>query len=102
MKIVQANRLVEFASEHANAGAALAAWAATVRRSTWRSLMDVRKTYRHADAVRAASGKVITVFNIKGNHYRLVTAIDYALQAVNILSLLTHADYDKDRWKKAM
>ena len=102
MRIVQANRLVEFAADHADAGAALAAWAATVRRSTWRSLIDVRKTYRHADAVRVDSGKVVTVFNIKGNHYRLVTAIDYALQVLNILSLLTHAEYDKDRWKKAL
>lgn len=102
MRIVQANRLLEFAAGHADAGAALAAWAATVRRCTWRSLMDVRKTYRHADAVRAESGKVVTVFNIKGNHYRLVTAIDYKLQVLNVLCLLTHAEYDKDRWKKAM
>src|SRR5437763_15247431 len=102
MRIVQANRLVEFAAEHADAAAALSAWASTVQRSKWRSLMDVRKTYRHADAVRVASGKVVTVFNIKGNHYRLVAAVDYLLELVNVLCVLTHAEYDKDRWKKAL
>jgi len=102
MRIVQAYRLAEFAAKHADAGEALNAWAATVRRATWRSLIDARRTYRHADAVRAASGTVVTVFNIKGNHYRLVAAIDYELQVVNVLNFLTHAEYDKDNWKKAL
>ena len=35
------------------------------------------------------------VFNIKGNDYRLVTAIDYARQAVFIKWIGSHAEYDK-------
>ena len=35
------------------------------------------------------------VFNIKGNDYRLVTAINYWRQAVFIKWLGTHRDYDK-------
>lgn len=102
MRITQGSRLAEFAAKHADATAPLTAWANTVERAAWHSLMEVRKTYRHADAVRVESGKVITVFNIKGNHYRLLTAVDYQLQIVNILWLLTHAEYDKDQWKKSL
>lgn len=102
MRITQASRLTEFAAKHADATAPLAAWADTVGRTAWRNLMDVRKTYRHADAVRVESGKIVTIFNIKGNHYRLVVVIDYQLQVVNILRLLTHTEYDKDQWKKSL
>jgi len=53
-------------------------------------------------AVRIESGRVVTVFNVCGNSYRLITAIHYDKQRVFTLRLLTHADYDKNRWKKEL
>ena len=41
-----------------------------------------------------------TVFNIKGNAYRLVTKIEYRWQMIFVKHLLTHAEYDKGDWKK--
>jgi len=35
------------------------------------------------------------VFNIKGNHYRLVAAVDYKSGIVLVLWLGTHREYDK-------
>ena len=40
-------------------------------------------------------GRTRVVFNIKGNDYRLVVAINYRRQIVFIKWLGTHADYDK-------
>jgi mRNA interferase HigB len=40
-----------------------------------------------------------TVFNIKGNRYRLIVDIDYESGVIYFKYFLTHADYDKDRWK---
>ena len=34
------------------------------------------------------------VFNIKGNDYRLITAVAYRYQAVYVKFIGTHADYD--------
>ena len=45
--------------------------------ATWRSINDVRKTYASADSV----GK-FTVFNIKGNKYRLIVKIEYTYQKI--------------------
>ncbi|KHG39820.1 MAG: type II toxin-antitoxin system HigB family toxin [Aphanizomenon flos-aquae KM1D3_PB] len=39
------------------------------------------------------------VFNIKGNSYRLIVSIDYAIQTVYYKYFLTHAEYDKEKWK---
>jgi mRNA interferase HigB len=73
-----------------------------VQGATWRSIKDVRKTYPHADAVTLKSGKVVTVFNIRGNRYRLLTGISYPLGVVNVFDLLTHAEYDKEKWKRTI
>jgi mRNA interferase HigB len=64
------------------------------KKAQWRSLAEVRQTYPHADLV----GRY-TVFNIKGNHYRLIAEINYRFQQILIRAILTHADYDRDKWK---
>jgi len=65
------------------------------KHACWRSLVDVRQVYPHADFVDP-----FTVFNIKGNAYRLVTKIEYRWQMIFVKHLLTHAEYDKGDWKK--
>jgi mRNA interferase HigB len=64
-------------------------------RASWRSLVEVRGTYPHADLVGS-----VTVFNIAGNKYRLIARIQYASQAIYIRCVLTHAEYDKGDWKE--
>lgn len=40
------------------------------------------------------------IFNIGGNRYRLVTRILYVSQKVFILKVMTHTEYDEDKWKE--
>ena len=58
---------------------------------------------RHGDRVRlqvtADRPGFVTVFNVGGNKYRLIAAIHYNRQRLYVLRILTHAEYDKDRWK---
>jgi len=51
----------------------------------------VTQAYANASIV----GNDRVVFNIKGNAYRLVTAIDYQREIVFIKWLGTHVEYDK-------
>ena len=69
-------------------------WFAVARKAKWRNLVDARTTYASAEAV----GDYI-VLNIKGNTYRLIVRIEYRLQIIFIKCVLTHAEYDKDKWK---
>ena len=50
-------------------------------------------TQAYANASIVGNDRV--VFNIKGNAYRLVAAIDYQRQIVFIKWLGTHAEYDR-------
>ena len=41
-----------------------------------------------------------TVFNIGGNNFRLIAEISYLEKTIIINSIFTHAEYDKEFWKK--
>jgi mRNA interferase HigB len=69
---------------------ALDAWFAEASRARWTSSADVKRLYASASIVGADR----VVFNIKGNDYRLVVAIDYEKAIVWIKWIGTHADYD--------
>jgi mRNA interferase HigB len=71
--------------------AALEAWFHEAVAAEWRSSAEVKESYANASILDAER----VVFNIKGNDYRLVTAIDYRRQIVFIKWLGTHAAYDK-------
>jgi mRNA interferase HigB len=71
--------------------ATLDSWFQEVRKAQWKSSADVKASYAHASVVGADR----VVFNIKGNAYRLVVAVDYRRGIVFIKWLGTHAAYDK-------
>lgn len=101
MRVISRARLREFWRRHPDAEPWLAAWFRNAEKATWRDVQDVRKLYRHADGVRVdcSSGTLTaTVFNVKGNKYRMITLIRYPA-VVYIKDVLTHAEYDRYDWK---
>lgn len=78
----------------------VAAWRATVQRANWRSLEDIRKAYPPADGVANNCRVIVTVFNVKGGNYRLLTVIHYVSQTVYEIDLLSHGEYDRNTWKE--
>jgi len=76
---------------HRAVKAALDAWFHEVQRARWENSAEVKKSYATASIV--SSDRV--VFNIKGNDYRLVAAIDYRRQILFIKWVGTHREYDR-------
>lgn len=99
MRIITKRRILDYAKQHPNAAANLTAWITVASAAKWRSIADVRQVFPHADLATARSSKNVTIFNIAGNHHRLITAIHYNTGSIFILKILTHAEYSKDRWK---
>lgn len=95
MHVISRKRLKEAAGRHPELEAALDAWFRIAKKTSWQNLLDVRKTFATADAVDKW-----TVFNIKGNKYRLITEINYQYQRLYIRHVLTHAEYDQEKWKR--
>ena len=97
MRIIARRTLREFLasrSGHKDAAAlraSLEAWHDEVRRARWRSTADLKRHYATASVVSADR----VVFNIKGNDYRLVVAVDFEKVIVWIKWLGTHRAYDR-------
>jgi mRNA interferase HigB len=94
VRIISKRKLREFWEKHPDAKEPLLDWYNVTRKATWQNLAEVRESFRHADPVGDC-----TVFNIKGNDYRLITAIRYKGQRVYTLHVLTHGEYNKEKWK---
>ena len=93
--VISRRSLREFAGTHKDAETPLDDWCRIAKRLRWTSLVDVRKTYPHADAVGE-----FTIFNIGGNKYRLATYINYRTGKVYIRHVMTHEEYSKEDWKQ--
>jgi mRNA interferase HigB len=77
--------------DHSAVKAALDAWFDEARKATWTSAADVKRLYAAASIVSADR----IVFNIKGNDYRLVVAVDFEKAIVWIKWIGTHREYDR-------
>lgn len=78
-------------SEYADSEVALRAWYHDAKAADWKNSNELKNQYKNASILR--DGRV--VFNIKGNDYRLVVAIDYEFQIIFIRFIGTHKQYDK-------
>jgi len=99
VRVIGLKLLRAFWEQHPDAQAPLRQWYRTAIHASWASLRDVRQDYPHADGVKISRDETLTAFNIAGNKYRLIVRIRYDYQLINVRHVLTHAEYDRNRWK---
>jgi mRNA interferase HigB len=95
MHVITRKRLNEFAEKFPETKNALADWYRLMRQNDFDSIAQIREVFPSADKV----GK-LTVFNIGGNKTRLVAAIHYNRRKIYIRAVLTHKEYDEEKWKE--
>jgi mRNA interferase HigB len=91
--VISRKKLLEAAERHRDLAGPLDVWYRVAKKAEWRSLTEVRRVFPGADAV----GR-FTIFNIKGNAYRLIAEINYRTQKIFLRHVLTHAEYSKGNW----
>lgn len=91
MRIIALGTLRDFWKRHPDAEVPLRAWYAAGSRAQWNRPADIKDAYRSASFL--ANNRV--VFNLKGNDYRLVTAVHYNRGMLYIRFVGTHGEYDR-------
>ena len=91
MRIIAIKRLKEFWKKHPDSEQPLRAWYSEAVNADWKKPGDITKHYRTASVLPYNR----IVFNIKGNDYRLVVAINYRYRVVYIRFIGTHKEYDR-------
>lgn len=94
MHVISKKKLREFWALYSQAQGLLEDWHRVAKVADWGKFADVRETFGSADQV----GK-FTVFNVGGNKYRLIAVIHFNRGIVYVRHVLTHAEYDKGKWK---
>ena len=91
MRVIAKKILREFWQKHTDCEQQLKSWYLEASKAKWKTTKEIKKEYPSASFI--ADNRI--VFNIKGNHYRLIIKINYDYQIVWIKFIGTHAEYDK-------
>ena len=99
MNTIATRTIRQYQDDYPDAATVLDAWLEVAGKAHWENFNEVTETYASADQVGSC-----LVFNIRGNNYRLICGVAYANRWVKgtlfIKHFLTHAEYDKDAWKR--
>jgi mRNA interferase HigB len=96
MNVIKKKTLDGYAALHPDAAEQLLSWRKIFEKSAFSDIHAVRAAMPTADFADP-----YTVFNIKGNNYRLITIIHYQYQRVYIKEFFTHAEYDQWNRKRS-
>ena len=91
MRVIAKSTLRAFWIKHADCEQRLKSWYKEAAEANWEGPRDIKRDYPSANFL--PDNRV--VFNIKGNHYRLVVRINYDYGIVWIRFIGTHSQYDK-------
>ena len=92
MRVIAKRTLRQFweRPRYVDAQGPLEAWHAETLKASWQTPQQLKEHFRSASVLK--SGRV--VFNIGGNKYRLVVAVDYGRQVCFVKFVGTHRQYD--------
>jgi mRNA interferase HigB len=97
MRIIARRTLIEFTSglaghqHHFAVKEAVDVWFSRASKAQWKNASDVKRMFASSSIINSER----IVFNIKGNDYRLVVAIDFEKSIIWIKWIGTHKDYDR-------
>ena len=77
MRVISRKILRDYCQSHADACDALSDWYRVASKAQWKNLTEVQAIYKSAEVVGG-----FTVFNIKGNRYRLIIDLIYPSQRI--------------------
>lgn len=93
MNVLAKRTLLKFAAEYPEAADALLAWWDLTRQAEFASFAQVQEVFATASWI----GPEYIVFNIKGNHFRLITTVDFTYRMIRVKAFMRHSEYDG--WK---
>lgn len=91
MHIISFRKLREFFEKDPNSKVALQDWYKRASKADWDNFSDIKQTFNSVDSI----GNSRFVFNVKGNHYRIVALLFFQIKRVYIRWVGTHKDYEK-------
>jgi mRNA interferase HigB len=94
VRVISRKKIRDAGKDHPEWEASLSAWYKAAKNADWSHFPDVKQTWRNSDVVGAC-----TIFDISNNKCRLIVWVNYRSKKVFIRFILSHAEYDREKWK---
>lgn len=95
VRLVKKGTIEDFCIGNPQSRASFREWLSKIKIADWETLSDAKKTFSTADILGKGSNRII--FDIGGNHYRMVCHCLFGEHRVHLFIswIGTHAEYDK-------
>lgn len=94
MRVISRKTLREYWERHPESEEVLTDWYNKIRKIEPSNFIELKQTFPSTDLFGDCF-----IFDVGGNNYRVIVHLDYKIKIVWIRFVLSHKDYDKDRWK---
>lgn len=94
MHVITQSRIWEAKRRYPECASALDGWYRVVKKNQFNNFAEIKKVFNSVDKVGS-----VFVFDIGGNKLRLIANIHFQRKKIYIRSILTHKEYDKNKWK---
>jgi mRNA interferase HigB len=91
MVVISRPVIRDFIERHPVSANSLNEWYGKTIESDWSKLNDVKQSWNSCDFI----GNDRYVFNIAGNHYRLIAVIHFKKRTLYIRGVFTHTEYSE-------
>jgi mRNA interferase HigB len=96
MLILGKNIIDDFKKKHSSSRKALDRWIKLIEGVEFNQPQDIKNLFGvNVDFIGTQA-----VFDVGGNKVRTITKIEYGLKVVLVTHILTHTEYDKNKWKE--
>lgn len=96
MHVISQKRIVDAKEKYPEAKTAFDGWYRLISANEFKSFSEIKSCFRSVDKVGD-----FYVFNIGGNKYRLIAVIHFNRNKIYIREVLTHDEYDQNKWKRS-
>ncbi|MDB5090153.1 MAG: addiction module toxin RelE [Mucilaginibacter sp.] len=91
MNIVSKPTIIYYTERYPIATTAILAWHKAFSKASFNNFNELKEVYNNASIINNKR----VIFNIKGNSFRLIVAVDFERQSAYVIWFGTHKEYDK-------
>lgn len=95
MHIITQKRIWEAKEKYPESASALDGWYRIIKNNNFTNFSQLKAVFSSIDKVAE-----LYVFDIGGNKLRLIANIHFARQKLYVRGVLTHKEYDKNKWRR--
>jgi mRNA interferase HigB len=95
MHIISRKMIYDFGEKYPETMNSPKRWYNLIKEQKFNNLVEIKNVFSDVDYIEG-----LYIFNIGGNKARLIATINFKNSKIYIKTILSHSEYDKDKWRQ--